>query len=278
MFKVKAVFFKESIKWSMFHDNVLSLFFFNVYLISLDQFIEELTLKEEKAKKSFCNIKFFNENISKPKQKGVGFVKFSLKKKVRSPNFFRIHYVRYDDAFLLGLRFEKKLAEMIVFNIQTFIKSDLHLDFSDFSLNCCDSEMTCFLSFKIIYLKHSKKLNNVNRLNKVKASLQRKKITESQKYSKLVEHINFKIHKKFVESARVVAKTVFKQLRLTNFNEYKTKLKILHVLKLSLYQIESAVLLSATTPNICKVGDKSHHLIALAEQYKDNGLVTVVKK
>jgi hypothetical protein len=43
-------------------------------------------------------------------------------------NYCIIHYVRYNNDFILGLRVEKKMAKAFIGEIQVFLKSDLHME------------------------------------------------------------------------------------------------------------------------------------------------------
>jgi hypothetical protein len=167
------------------------------------------------------------------KQKGVNCGEFyeknsSTKVKVSNLKLFRsisessfsVYYVRYDDELMVGLNFEKKLAKVIIYNIQVFIKSDLHLDSNDSSFSCCNSKWSCFLGFNvgISSVKLSRKSSHTHHFNRIKINLQRKKTAESQKYFKLVEHISSKTHRELLDSVhgpKFVDNARFKDIRQT---------------------------------------------------------------
>lgn len=125
------------------------------------------------------------------------------------------YYIRYNNDLLLGLRLEKKTAKIFINEIQVFLKSDLHIECHGPNFKCGSSELFCFLGFKIggYSLKFNKKSQLLIRLNKIRASLRRKKIAESEKYFKLVEQMSSKMHRRILDSASSAGQTVFEQLR-----------------------------------------------------------------
>lgn len=68
----------------------------------------------------------------------------------------QIVYVRYINRFLIGIIGPKNFASKIVSNLESFIKSDLHLRFREVSLISCDKGAVEFLGFNI-YLSLAKK-------------------------------------------------------------------------------------------------------------------------
>ena len=195
-------------------------------------------------------------------------------------HFCSIYYIRYNNDCLLGLTFEKKTAKIIIHEIQVFLKSDIHMECYGFNLKCGYSELFCFLGFKIggYPLKFSKKSQLLIRLNKIKASLQRKKIAESEKYFKLVEQMSSKMHRRVLDSVGSTGQTVFKQLQYRNLGNRSIEIKILNALKLSLYQMESEVSVLTVTPDACKVYKDSLFIPTFVGRRKENSLVVSIKK
>lgn len=191
--------------------------FFSVYLISLDKFVEDLALKQQQIKSSVYKSRFFKVEQQKLNRKNL-FEKTKVDN-IRLFNSvhkaFSVYYIRYNWNFLIGLCFEKKIARAIVNEIQAFTKSDLHLKCSNYSISCGYSKSFYFIGFylKGSFLSMNKKSQHLIRLNKIKASLQRKKIVESNRYFKLVARMSSKMHKWFLSSVwcgvRCVVKFLF---------------------------------------------------------------------
>jgi len=53
--------------------------------------------------------------------------KFGIKRIIESEQYTRIKYIRYVDDFIIGVRGSKKLAEKILIIVNSFLKSNLHL-------------------------------------------------------------------------------------------------------------------------------------------------------
>jgi hypothetical protein len=256
-------------------------------LIPLDKFIESVMSRQKKANNKIYKSKFYQNRFMQIKQKGLSSMKFFEKDKVKtiksfgySFKFSSIYYVRHNDDFLLGLGFEKKIAKAIINEIQVFIKSDLHLGSYDFSFSRGYLELSRFLGFDIgVYpLKRNNKLQQVVHLNKIKASLQRKKIAESEKYFKLVEQISSNMHRHILNSVNRTGQTIFRKLRSKNLDNRNVKVKMLNALKLSLYQMESEVIVKSVTSNIFNTYSNNHSISIFSERQKETSLANLTKK
>jgi hypothetical protein len=208
----------------------------------------------------------------------ASIVNNSLTKNIR--NIFSPYYVRYNDNFLLGLRFEKKTARAIIHDIQVFIKSDLHLDCYDSSFTRGHSDLFCFLGFKMggYPAKLNKKSQLEIRLNKIKANLQKKKVAESEKYFKLVEQVGSQMHRRFLSSVRITSKTVFRKSQHKNLGNRNIAIKILDALKLSLYQMESEVISTPVAFDTVKTPNNPQFSSIFSERRKESNLAVLTKK
>jgi hypothetical protein len=138
----------------------------------------------------------------------------------------------------------------------------------------------CFLGFKIggYSLKFNKKPQLLTRLNKIRASLRRKKIVESEKYFKLVEHVSSKMHRRILNSVGSTCQTVFKGLQHTNLGNRSVTIKILNALKLSLHQIESEVAMGSDTLNIFKLCHNPHAIPIFVERRSESSIAISIQK
>lgn len=127
-------------------------------------------------------------------------------------------------------------------------------------------------------MKHNKKSQLLVRLNKIKASLRRKKTAESEKYFKLVEQMSSKMHRRILNSVGSTGQTVFEQSQYKNLGNRSVTIKILNALKLSLYQIESDVTLLSDTLNISRVRHNSHIIPTFVERRQENSVTVLIKK
>jgi hypothetical protein len=243
--------------------------------------------RQKKVNVDIYKSRCYQNRFIQIKRKDSKNVKFCEKDKVESIEpfcstfkLFSIYYVRYNDDFLLGLRFEKKTAKAIIDDIQVFIKSDLHLERYDSNFSCGYLELSRFLGFNVgVYsLKLNKKSQRATRLNKVRAGLQRKKIAESEKYFKLVEQISSKMHRQLLNSVYSTRQTLFRKLHLRNLDNRNVQIKMLNALKLSLYQMESEMMVSPVKPNIFKTYSNPHFILMFSELRKENSLANLTKK
>ena len=243
-------------------------------MIPLDSFIESVTVRKKKASGNVYNPKFLQDRFFNIKQKSLNDIKFYNKvyaKDVKSMSYLcsysSIYYIRYNNDFLLGLRVEKKMAKTFINEIQVFLKSDLHLECYESNFKCGSSELFSFLGFKIggCPSKFNKKSQLLIRLNKIRASLRRKKMVESEKYFKLVEQMSSKMHRRILTSVGNTGQTVFEQSQHKNWGNRSVTIKILNALKLSLYQLESEVTMLPDTFNIFKACDNAYFIPTFVE-------------
>lgn len=154
------------------------------------------------------------------------------------------------------------------------------MEWRDSNLKSGFSELFCFLGFRIggYSFKLNRKPQLLIRLNKIRASLRRKKIAESEKYFKLVEHMSSKMHRRILNSVGSTGQTVFKQLKYKNWGNCSVTVKILNALKLSLYQIESEVTMLPDTLNVFKACNNFHVTPTFVERRRENNATVLIKK
>jgi len=127
--------------------NILSPILSNIFLTSLDNFINQLIKKYRKGKQASVNPEYVKEskitekdlkNISEESLKSYIIKRIvnqkkrqALKKGLRytlfDDNYVRVKYVRYADDFIVGVRASKETALKIKKEIIFFFKSSLHL-------------------------------------------------------------------------------------------------------------------------------------------------------
>jgi hypothetical protein len=266
-----------------------------LYVIPLDKLVESLVARQEKIETRTFSTKFpfyaiSNKNrISLLNLAELWETRQAWKIKaenVKPPTLaskpLRIYYVRHKNEFLLGLNFEKKLAKMVVHDIQNFIKSDLHLNNYNSRFSYCYSKSLRFLGFNISFypVKVSIKSPHTAHLKKIKASLQRKKVAESEKYFKLVEHVNSVMHRRFLNSIYTTGQAIIKRSEIKSCNDYSINIKVVNALKLSLSQVESEILLSRTKSHIFRRNDgaKTEPILNVAGCDKKNSVISAIYK
>ena len=95
--------------------NIVSSFFFNIYLVPLDRYIKDLANQCNKGTKFkenteyIKNITFLKNKITNMSQFEIHLEKIKfrrltkdLSKKINDQNIIRIKYVRYADDFIIG--------------------------------------------------------------------------------------------------------------------------------------------------------------------------------
>lgn len=185
----------------VFQKNTLSPFLFNVYMTELDNFIELLKLKYNKTtfvsgknlsindeygqfaykfrtKKKLAKTlsEFGSSDLAFASYKKTRAVFFKKHKSARNENkkLRRITYLRYVDDFILGITGSRDFALKIAIEIETFVKSDLHLDVCDVILTGRDKGAIQFLGFNI-YLSSIKNKAKIKFNNKIKSIAKYKK-------------------------------------------------------------------------------------------------------
>jgi group II intron reverse transcriptase/maturase len=123
--------------------SILSPILANVYLHELDEFIEELRLRQEKGKRKGPNPLYQQLSIEKKKlvyqgktktkefREIVHRMRFLPSTDINDPNFIRIKYLRYADDWMIGLCGSRALAEEIKQEIKTFLQERLHLTLNE---------------------------------------------------------------------------------------------------------------------------------------------------
>lgn len=231
--------------------------------------------RQQRVSDKAYNYKFPQNWFSKIKQKKTKHIK-----SINSlHNFSNIYYVRYNSDLLLGLCVEKKMAKALIQEIQVFLKSDLHVGSGSSSFKCGSSELFYFLGFKIggYSWKFNKKPRLLIRLNKIRANLRRKKIAESEKYFKLIEHVSFKMYRRILNSVSSAGQTVFERLQHKNLGNRSVTIKILNALKLSLCRIESEVTMVPDTLNLFKYCNL-YARPTFVERRQDSSISALIKK
>lgn len=295
MFKAKIIYFSDRTEFekTMFHKSVLSPFLFNVFMTPLDYFVKELKSNCEKVSSSY--LRNFDQN---PLKTAVNPQSYKLLKKnkieVDHSTKFQItneaknvYYVRYLDNLLLGLNMDKKLARIITTKIRDFIKSDLHINChgSDFNTKLIHgrSELITFLGFQIGFYpsKYNTKSTYLIRFNKLKANIQRKRIIESEAYLKMVEKVCARWHRQVINSIRTHGQTLIKQSQIKKVTDHKIKVKAVNILKKSLSQVESEIMMLDIKPHLLKSDRSSMSYpssLFMAEQKRLDFLNDVTQK
>lgn len=170
-------------KTSGVSQSILSPFLFNIYMTELDKYIEHLkdtvphensdSDKFKQAKKEYSDfLKDFSTQFLGQTIKRYGSVEEmyrqlvirkkkyyhkwdkSVKEKY-TPIFSNIEYVRYADDFLIGVIGTKDTAKWVREKIDTFVKSDLHLEVKKNDIVNRNDRSVLFLGFAI-YLSQFK--------------------------------------------------------------------------------------------------------------------------
>jgi hypothetical protein len=140
-------------------------------------------------------------------------------------NSTKIYYVRYADNILFGFNSSKEVAKKVISESKSFIKFDLHLLHLPIKLIYAKSDLVKFLGFRLsvfddnFYIKARQIIN----FQKMKASLKRKRIAESEKYFKLVECLTSKMHRQLINSVRLEGQTFIKKSQIKKVNGNKNK-------------------------------------------------------
>ena len=155
----------------------LSPFLFNVYMHEFDRFMKDLAdvvskkgVRDPAAKKAYQNlVDEFSSRGSAAALKRYGSVE-GVRRKAREKKkeFYRkygaaqsrdtfILYVRYADDFIVGVAGPKSLAVEVQRRIDTFLKSDLHLEVKDNRILNRSAGGVNFLGFRVYLSDRSKK-------------------------------------------------------------------------------------------------------------------------
>lgn len=160
--------------------SILSPFLFNIYMNELDLFVMKLKKNmslgindfNPEASKEYnrLNSEFSTKRIAHTVKKygSVSAMEVALKEKkkayykkwgrsFKTPTSNALQYVRYADDFLIGIVGSRNQASMIQKQIDTFIKSDLHLEVKYNKIVNRNEGSVNFLGFRIYLAKFHKK-------------------------------------------------------------------------------------------------------------------------
>lgn len=170
----------EDLGVPFFQGSVLSPFLFNVYMNELDAFMKQLALEasgktstyNKQVEKEYNRItaEFSNQRLG-PTLAKYGSIEamkeaLRMKKKEHYKNCaqrssthstYFVQYVRYADDFKVGVGGPKEFASDIQKRINTFIKSDLHLEVKQSKIISRNEGPSRFLGFLIHLAKFHKK-------------------------------------------------------------------------------------------------------------------------
>ena len=295
---LKALDYVEGVDTSQ--GNVLSPFLFNIYLSSLDFYVESLQVKYNREGSTLENPEYrkrtrvdqkkiaslsFRERTNKAKFEKNKVLAEGIESTITVSKPIKIYYVRYADDMLFGFNMEKSLAKKVINDICTFIKSDLHLDCQKNSakskLIYGISELTNFLGFKIgLYPTNTNfKSKHLTRFYKLKANLKRKRVMESERYFKMNERILSKVHRDFLQSVTSTGQMLVKSSHIKEAYDHRVRIKVIKALKASLSNLEietlSVPLVSHTSK---KVKKDSKTPFDLAEQKRLNLLKYITNR
>lgn len=203
--------------------SVLSPSLFNVYMTEFDNFVESLQLKYNNENKKFSKDSFIKNKYEQFARKfrtkrglatilaqtGSPELVLALYKKEHSAflkqygstegenkNLRRITYVRYADDFIVGVTGPREFALKVSTEMESFIKSNLHLNVHQVNLKSHDKGAIQFLGFNIylslIKNKAKTKSNQIKSIIKCKKrSIARLKGSDariSQAYFNSIKH------------------------------------------------------------------------------------------
>lgn len=207
--------------------SILSPFLFNIYMNELDKFVKKLAKNISKgmnyfdpeAKKEYNNFisEFSTQRIAYTITK-YGSVQsmesaFKEKKKAHYKKWGRsvqdltpncLQYVRYADDFLVGIVGSKKIAVSVQKQINTFIKSNLHLEIKHSKIINRNEGSVPFLGFRIYLAKFHKKTRvKWNKFASI-AKYRRRVLARIKKSdARLAKAAVFKIKKNLIKAFRI---------------------------------------------------------------------------
>lgn len=207
--------------------SILSPFLFNIYINELDKFVKKL------AKNVFKSVNYYNLKAKQEYKRLIG--EFSIQRiaytvakysstrvmeltfKEKTKAFYKkwgrsfkntilqsLQYVRYANNFLVGILGPKKFVISVQKQIDTYIKSNLHLEIKQNKIVNLNESSVQFLGFVIYFVKFKKKtkvklnrcVNIVNYRERVFACI--------QKYdAKLAKAAVFEIKKNLIQAFRI---------------------------------------------------------------------------
>jgi hypothetical protein len=258
---LKASDYLESV--GTFQGNALTLFLVNIYLSSLDFYMESLRVKYNKEVSTLVNPDYCKRvRVGQKKVAGLGFrerikkAKFekdkartaSIKSTITVSKSQNVYYVRYVDDILFGFNMKKSLAKKVINDIRIFIKSELYLDYqkdgAQSELIHGISGLINFLGFKIgLYPTNTNfKPKHLTRFYKLKANLNKKRVMEFERYFKMSERILSKMHRDFLQSITSISQTLVKDFYIKKAYDHRARIKVVKALKPSLLNLKSDTL------------------------------------
>ena len=201
LFKVKTLFICKILRvnqnFVVMQNNILSLFFLNIYLNFIDFYVKNLVSQYNKKIKVKQNFKYIKANIhfknkfeiqlEKAKFKSLSENKFE---KINNLNLNCMKYLRYFDIFVIGVS-TKKLAIKLKSKVKMWIESDLRFEVNEKKTEsiCICNAAVSLLGIKIRYVKIKnlllikskaieKKLRIMNRI-KIKKNIINNKISKN---------------------------------------------------------------------------------------------------
>ena len=176
--------------------SILSSLLFNVFMHRFDRFC--LKLKTPPISSGFIQ----NQRRCKVRKPNGNIFIFceTPQEATQKKSFFKFYYTRYVDALLFGFEMSKVKMFLVLKMLQTFLKSDLHLNVTDLSIRHACSENTPFLGFFLRCYSDSILLKDkfFEKFRRLKARIYRRHFLEHQRYLKLIEHLSRKAIRGFV--------------------------------------------------------------------------------
>jgi len=220
--------------------NILSSFLFNIYMTPFDNFISDFFKKIDREGSQMDNFEYKKRTYFGLKKyesldfrKRIKLLKIECDKAIAEGIFpykeisepTKIYYVRYADDILFGFNSSKEVAKKVISKSESFLKFDLHLSHLLIKLTHAKSDSVKFLGFCLSVIDGNSftKARQLSSFQKVKVSLKRKRIAESEKYFKLVESLTSKLHRQFIDSVRLEGQTLIKRSQIKKVNDNKIK-------------------------------------------------------
>lgn len=205
---------------------------FNLYLHSLDKFVEKIMKSVTKTDRKKLNLEYkkITRSDSSKIEKLLTKVRYKITKKQRKLTkrletrklindsekmAGRIYYARYTDDFILGFSMSKSQTKLIMENITKFITNDLKFEVIKTTLKHTINDKTLFLGFEIrmilpekFHYSRSKKLETYKRY---KNMILKKGAQEYKKFLKMIEWLGRRsiasVVNKKISSEKYIVKT-----------------------------------------------------------------------
>lgn len=242
------------LKKDLFHNNLLSIFLFEIYFSELDIYVLNLNFLINSSKTFFFKVNpdvftqllFFNTNLIPLKLEKFLFSSISLKQfffyrfnTIRKLFFYKsffftfsrsFFFKRYKDQCLVGIQGSKSLVSFLNNKLFFFIRTNLRMDFSDFRILSKFDKSVFFLGFKI----ELKILNNASNKSHFLSFLKR-----SFNLSLLSRLENFRKNLIKLSLKRFNSELFFQSFMLLNVKDWKTSKFYEKKFWLLIFQLES---------------------------------------